>query len=206
MVESKLTLGYWKSRGVGHICRSLLHYTGADHEEKQYEVGPGPEFNKDSWFSVKFTLGLPFPNLPYIIDGDVKITESLACQRYICHKYNPELLGKTLADKANVDMVGLLVQTFKGTGTVACYKHDDKNVIVEEGKKALEPIVAFLGDKKFLIGDYPTMPDFALFEGLEMFDALTGGAFLKENEKLAAFHKNMMGLEKLAEDWSCSKK
>lgn len=44
--------------------------------------------------SEKFNLGLDFPNLPYFIDGDYKITETLAIHAYIAEKWNPELLGK----------------------------------------------------------------------------------------------------------------
>ena len=61
--------------------------------------------HKDVWYKYKFTLGLDFPNLPYLIDGDVKLTESQAIARYISGKYRPELLGKTLEDRANVDML-----------------------------------------------------------------------------------------------------
>ena len=30
------------------------------------------------WREEKYDLGLPFPNLPYFIDGDIKLTQSLA--------------------------------------------------------------------------------------------------------------------------------
>ena len=61
-------------------------------------------FNKDSLFSVKFTLGFDFPNLPYLINENAKgeiarTTESHGIYRYICSKYNPDLLGKTLEDR-----------------------------------------------------------------------------------------------------------
>ena len=58
-----------------------------------YTVTDGPEFNKDAWFDVKFTLDLDFPNLPYLMDGDFKITESEAIMKYIAAKWSPELLG-----------------------------------------------------------------------------------------------------------------
>jgi glutathione S-transferase len=35
------------------------------------------------------TIDLKFPNLPYLIDGDVKVTESLAILKYIAKKYRP---------------------------------------------------------------------------------------------------------------------
>jgi glutathione S-transferase len=44
----------------------------------------------------KFTLGLDFPNLPYIIDAekDVKLTQSMAIMRYVAGEIAPELLKR----------------------------------------------------------------------------------------------------------------
>ena len=36
---------------------------------------------------------MDFPNLPYYLDGDVKISESHTILRYIAQKHNPEMLG-----------------------------------------------------------------------------------------------------------------
>jgi len=53
-------------------------------------------------------LGLKFPNLPYLIDGDTKVTESIAILKYLARRFNREdLLGKTLEDYA-------LVETYLG--------------------------------------------------------------------------------------------
>ena len=50
----------------------------------------------NDWFvRDKFNLGLDFPNLPYIIDGDVKLTEFSAISSYLVDTYGkPEWLGK----------------------------------------------------------------------------------------------------------------
>ena len=93
-MDSKPTLGYWNIRGLAHGIRFVLTYSKVDFNDKRYDYGPAPEFHRDSWNNEKFTLGLPFPNLPYFIDGEAKITETLAIYKYICHKFNPELLGK----------------------------------------------------------------------------------------------------------------
>jgi glutathione S-transferase len=36
---------------------------------------------------------MDFPNLPYLIDEDYKLTESMAIMKYIAAKWKPELLG-----------------------------------------------------------------------------------------------------------------
>jgi len=65
---SKVTLGYWKIRGRGQVPRLLLAYTNAIWEDVQYTA---PE----QWFGAdRNSLKLDFPNLPYLIEGDFRIT------------------------------------------------------------------------------------------------------------------------------------
>ncbi len=82
-----------------------MYYAEVDFEDFTYEIGPAPEFSRDCWFSVKPTLGFDFPNLPYFIDGDYKLTESAAIYKYIAHKWAKELLGTTSEEYANAEML-----------------------------------------------------------------------------------------------------
>lgn len=41
----------------------MLKYTGTEYEEKFYPVGDAPAYDKSEWLSVKFKLGLAFPNV-----------------------------------------------------------------------------------------------------------------------------------------------
>ena len=70
-------------------ARYMLNYAGVDYEERSYPL------DGQLWKAEKETIGVPFSNLPYIIDGEHKLSESFAVQQYICHKYKPELLGST---------------------------------------------------------------------------------------------------------------
>ena len=54
--------------------RFLLEYTGTDFTDTKYVVkGEAPNWDRSHWLDVKFEKGLDFPNLPYYIDGDVKV-------------------------------------------------------------------------------------------------------------------------------------
>lgn len=71
-MADKLILGYWGIRGKGQVPRLLLNYVGADWEEKVYT-------DPTAWFGGdKQSLGFDFPNLPYLIDGDLKLSETIA--------------------------------------------------------------------------------------------------------------------------------
>ena len=103
-MDSEITLGYWGIRGLGQVPRLLLSYTKANWKSKVYA-------DRDSWFTKdKKNIGIAFPNLPYLLEGHLKLSESLAINRYIINRSNnKELLGKDLKDQALVDnLIGVL--------------------------------------------------------------------------------------------------
>ena len=107
--QGVIRLGYWNIRGLAQVPRFLLEYTGVAWKDELYcQAGadaPIP-FDKSSWFDTKFKLGLDFPNLPYLIDGDLKINQSQAIIRHIARK-RPDLnlFGVGDAQMAQVDML-----------------------------------------------------------------------------------------------------
>lgn len=79
-MDGNITFGYWGVRGRGQTGRLLLHYTAANWVDKKY-ASPNEWFEKD-----KTSLGFSFANLPYLIDGQLKLTESMAINRYIINR------------------------------------------------------------------------------------------------------------------------
>ena len=78
--------------------RYLLEYAGEDYEETRYKA-------RDDWFGVKFEMGLDFPNVPWMEDGDVKISQSGAVLRYLAEKHG--LHGKSPKERATLEMLAM---------------------------------------------------------------------------------------------------
>ena len=136
MEGTKLTIGYWKIRGLISPVKYILEYLGKDYNAVDYEQGDGPEFSRESWLQDKPNLGLDFPNLPYLLDGDVKITESSAMLRYIANKYGDQSFsGKNAKDKAIVDMMYGVVSDIKSAVGPHMYGTGDKNAVIEISKR-----------------------------------------------------------------------
>ena len=140
MAEARLTYGYWPIRAGprGSINRHILHYKGVDFEDLRH--------TPDSWAAMKTSGVLEFPNLPYIIDGDVKLTESKAVTCYICEKFAPELLGATPEEKGKVLMLQNVIGDFFSGVAMITFKEEDRNVAIEKAMTTIAPIAAFLGD------------------------------------------------------------
>ena len=138
----KITLGYWKCRGLAQPIRYLLEYTEHPWEDVLYEQGDPPNYSIESWLQVKNTLGLDFPNVPYLIDGDVKITEQNAMMLYICHSYAPELLGESPEQKAEIDMLSGILKEVRMGVTGPCYQvGTDRQQLKKVAKSKIAQIV-----------------------------------------------------------------
>jgi glutathione S-transferase len=66
------------------------------HKEKRY--GRETPWTGDS--GERDRLGLALPNLPYLIHGEVKITETAAILRYIAVTWADRLLGASRRERA----------------------------------------------------------------------------------------------------------
>jgi glutathione S-transferase len=199
MEFARPTLGYWKIRGMAQAIRYQLAASKVDYDEKFYELGPAPTFDRSVWDAEKSQLGLDFPNIPFIIDGPVKITESSAVHRYCANKWNTDLNGKTLADKALVDMMIPITVDNKQKAVNQCYMQPNKQVAVDAGMASYKVLVDYLGAKHFMIGDYPTIPDFLFLEAIYLLKWLSEDKVLTVYPTLVAYLERMENLEGLKE-------
>jgi len=166
-------LGYWKIRGFAQPIRLLLAYAGQDFEDKYYECGPAPDYSRDCWFSEKFTLGLDFPNLPYYIDGDVKLSQSGTILKYLARKY--DLDAKTEAEHIRLDLaLDEFVDLRRNMGQVT-YHPDFANLkagFVSAAATKLSEVSKFLGSHQWFAGERLTCVDFAWYELLQSLTTL----------------------------------
>ena len=131
MEGGKLTIGYWKIRGLIAPVKYILEDLSVPYDVVDYEQGDAPGFSRECWNSVKPSMPLDFPNLPYLFDGDVKITESSAMMRYIAGKYGAaEFSGKDSKDKAIVDMIYGVVGDIKSAVGPHMYGTGDKSAVL----------------------------------------------------------------------------
>nr|QST14956.1 GSTmu3a protein [Diaphanosoma celebensis] len=190
-------LAYWDIRGLAQPIRLLLAYTGTEFEDKYYVCGPAPDYDKSCWFDVKYTLGLDFPNLPYYIDGDVKLTQSNAILRYIGGKHN--LLGSTEKERIRVNLMENELGDFRSVWVGLCYNPDFENLkssYHNDLPQKLGALSKFLGGNKWLAGENITIVDFILYEMLDQ-HLIFDEKCLNDFGNLNAFHERFRALEKI---------
>ena len=195
---SKPVLCYWDIRGLAQPIRLLLAYTGTDYEDKLLSCGPAPGFDKSCWFDNKFSFGLDFPNLPYYIDGDVKITQSNAILRYIARKH--DMLGKNDKEKAMVDMMAEESMDMRNAWIGLCYNPNFDNLkegyLNNLGPK-MQQFSKFLGSKPWFAGQSLTFVDFVMYELLDIHQLLVPNCIMNY-PNLEKFQERFEKLPKIA--------
>jgi len=198
MVDTTLTLGYWGGfRGLAEGPRLFLEYTGTKYHEKFYKME-----EKEAWFAEdKQKLNFDFPNLPYIVDGTEKVTESEAVILYVILKSGKtELLGKTVKDQVTVaTLKGVAQDTF--TDLVKLMFNPEHEKHREETFKTkvwprLDQFEKFVSGKKFFLGDYITTADFKIYVLLKMVHGVEASVCDKY-PNLKAFVKNFSEVPEL---------
>ncbi|KAM6370081.1 glutathione S-transferase 2 [Pluvialis apricaria] len=163
-----VTLGYWDIRGLAHAIRLLLEYTETPYQERQYHPGPAPAYDPSDWTSEKEKLGLDFPNLPYLIDGPTKLTQSNAILRYIARKHN--LCGETEEELLRVDMLENQIMDLRMSFARLCYSPDFeklKAAYLEQLPGKLRELSRFLGSRPWFAGEKLTFVDFLAYDVLD---------------------------------------
>ena len=198
-----LQLVYWDIQGFGCAIRLLLTHLGVEFEEKN----PSSWGQYVQWSKEAEAEGLNFPNLPWIVDGDFRISESTAIYTYILEKYgNPDLIGKTIEDRAIVRLIEGIGLDLKQELFIQIFKGGRKDAFVDLAKKGgktdqlLKKLSLGLGDKEYFLG-YLTFIDFQVAFYVWATHHVVGGqggnSPCLRYPNLMAFYQKIYGLESI---------
>jgi len=196
-----MVLAYWAIRGLAQPIRLLLEYKGVTFEDKRFEQGLAPEFDKSCWFDVKDDIlgDYAFPNLPYLIDGELKITQSNAIIRHLARKYN--LLGADAQEMAKVDIMLEEGMDFRNRTVRMAYGGGFEANMADYAATLhthLAKYATFLGEGKwFAGGDGVTACDFVMYELLDQNSLMISGC-LDAFPTLQAYTNLFAALEPIA--------
>jgi len=190
----KLVLGYWNIHGLASPIRFLLELAGAEYEEELYTIE-----KKDEWFEgKKESLGLLYPNLPYIVDGDVKMTEHLAIMRYIARKYNlaptteQEIIVSDQTESFVFDIRFRFYRTAYNTDNYEASKVE----FLELANKKLPYLNNLLANNEYVVGDRLTYVDVVVYDFLLLMRAFEP-ELISKNANLARFIDTIQKLPKM---------
>jgi len=163
-----MQLGYWKVKGILEPVRYLLHLLQVDYHEYH-------PVNYKEYLDITTEARFDFPNMPYLIDGSFKLTESSAIPLYIVIKANrDELYGHEGPDRSThqmllgiyEDIIKCMCDIFFAPNYLEAF---DKTILWLDTK--FHNLSLFLDGKKFLLG-YCTYADLKLTHVIDMFQIL----------------------------------
>ena len=130
--QAEFELGYWDIRGLAQPIRFLLAYAKAPFSEVRIGVNQDGSLIADEatdWEAHKHSLGVAFPNLPYLIDKsgptEVRLTQSNAVLRYLARRF--DLYGDSEAEQITIDVLQEEAYDFRNHIVKAVYTHRQKN-------------------------------------------------------------------------------
>lgn len=174
-------------------------YAGVPLNNQMYDVKVMEDgtYCTDDWFSAKPTLKNvnPLVNLPYVMEGDVVVSQTNACLTYLGRRLG--LWGKSLEEQCECEQLLCEVMDLRNTMTRFAYGPGNleaakQTIAYAQGKNGcLQKFELWLernsansgegvtdlsenaaGNGAFLVGKSATAPDFHLYEMLVQFTEL----------------------------------
>jgi len=194
-----MELGYWEIKGRAEAIRFELAYLGIEYKE----VNPA---SREEVAVIAEKHQLDFPNLPYLVDGDFHLTESLAIPLYIANKAGAsDLFGKAGPEKATHQMLVGLLQDFNQSLYEVFFSSDYNTLFDQKAayfNKKLKQLSDFLGQKQFFLG-YVTYSDllfYSYFHGLQVIlRSLDKAGSIESHANLNGLNQRVAGLKGIKE-------
>lgn len=195
-------LGYWDYRGFAEPIRYLLAHADVSYEDKRYGFGSLPEPTREEWLQEKYNLGFDFPNLPYFIDGDVQITQTMAILRYLGRKHG--LAPKDEDTRRRVEVLELtafdVLRCILRLWNCPGYTDERRRLFLVDVRDKLQQFVSYLDRQgPFCAGQAVTYADFLLYETLQVVRILGPRTFREGYPQLEEYCERVASLPKLKE-------
>nr|XP_060629235.1 glutathione S-transferase Mu 1-like isoform X2 [Anolis sagrei ordinatus] len=136
--------------------------------------------------------------LPYLIDGDRKLTQSNAILRYLARKH--KMCGETEEEIIRMDILEYQVVDFATDLATLCYSPDFEKLKPEYIKQLpgkLKRFSQFLGDRKWFLGNKITYVDFLAYDILDLHQMFQPKC-LDQFKNLKDFLDHFEALEKIS--------
>lgn len=210
MQSQGITVGYWNIRGLAAPLRMMVLYGQATLINVAYD-NPYEGPSSIRWFETEkpaLKEKNPLINLPYVIDGDIVVTQTNACLSYVGKKLG--LWGRSLVEEIRCEEY--LCEIMDVRNRVIGFSYSSASDIearasalfagLASGSLAkLETVLAnnnTEGESCFLIGSAATAPDFHLWEMLDQCDRIATftklPSVLKSFSSLKTFHEKFASL------------
>jgi len=199
-----IELGYWKLRGLAGNIKLLLEYTGADWKDTQFDNYQKEDgsWDRSEWLSVKESEDhqnkFNFPNLPFLVDGDVHLSQSTTILKYIARKFKVgDNLTETEAWRVDLATDQLADARSMCAGFFYMGNMNQKDAFCDNQlTPVLKQFDRFLANVKFVAGEKITYVDFSLWEWLDHIELFDETVF-EGLENLKAFKARFADLPKI---------
>eukprot|EP00934_Nitzschia_sp_Nitz4_P007149 Nitzschia sp. Nitz4//scaffold126_size65214//15487//16506//NITZ4_006148-RA/size65214-processed-gene-0.20-mRNA-1//1//CDS//3329534665//7139//frame0 len=205
--KPQFIVGYWSMHGLGAPIRMMLSAAQVPHWVVMYDVTEkDPDvfledhtdrasWIKESWMNEKARMKAevnPLINLPYLIDHDKLLVQSIAILSYLGRKL--DMLGKTPEEEGRcqtllcetMDLRNVLMGFAYG-GKVDTARRDAEQMLNAKAGPLLDKLEEYLKFQSdgrlpatFLVGDSMSAPDFFLWIILHQFEKMCEYYGLKE--------------------------
>jgi len=167
----------------------MLEYLGETYENK-YET------SIENWFKKKLNLGIELANLPYLVDGEIKLTQSFAIMRYLARKHK-KLLPLGEVEQQKLDQTESFLTDLRFGFAMLCYNPEFKSMkegFFKELPRRLAGLEKILGKRSWAVSENLTYVDFGLCVILDHMELCSPGCY-ETLPNIQKYKKNFENLE-----------